>query len=146
MEIFATEARRLKLHGIPHSRKREKKKKKNQSRSRCQVLPGQGRNGPGRGSRGAISFLDVPRKIKGLLSGAKPVGTRQKIKLYSLAYHFPSPHFISHINWFFFFSFIWWGYSAKKKNWFFFSSFLLIYSFYIIIIIIILSFILYFKI
>ena len=64
MEIFATEARRLKLHGIPHSRKREKKKKsitlKMSSSSRS------GAEWAGERSRGAISFLDLPRKIKGL--------------------------------------------------------------------------------
>ena len=129
MEIFATEARRLKLHGIPHSRKREKKKK-NQSRSRCQVLPSQGRNGPGRGQGEQFPFLTCQENqtliVRGRASGDLlnfPFHLlKKKYKVHEnlfiaptwniflpmgLAYHFPSPHFISHINWFFFLLFCW---------------------------------------
>ena len=67
MEIFATEARRLKLHGIPHSKKKKK------SRSRCQVLPNQGRNGPGRGRGEQFPFLTCQENqtliVRGRASG-----------------------------------------------------------------------------
>ena len=80
MEIFATEARRLKLHGIPHSRKREREreKKKNQSRSRCQVLPGQGRNGPGRGRGEQFPFLTCQEKSKAYCPGQSQWGPAKK--------------------------------------------------------------------
>ena len=77
MEIFATEARRLKLHGIPHSRKREKKKKKINHAQDVKFFPVRGGMGRGGGRGEQFPFLTCQEKskayiVRGRASGDPP--------------------------------------------------------------------------